>query len=118
MARVKSGPTARRRHKKFIKMAKGYVGGRSRLIKTVKEAVAHAGRYAYAHRRLRKRDFRRLWIARINAGARIYGSNYSRLMSAFKKADIRVNRKMLAEMALADPDGFKKLMEIAGAISA
>ena len=110
MPRVRSGPLTRRRHKRVLKLAKGYVGGRHRLFKTAKEAVMRAGNYAYRHRRLRKREFRRLWIARINAAARMYGLNYSRLMSALKKANIQLNRKMLAEIALSDPEAFKMLL--------
>ncbi|NLJ36300.1 MAG: 50S ribosomal protein L20 [candidate division WS1 bacterium] len=114
MPRVKTGPTRRRRHKKMLKLAKGYVGGRRRLFRSAKETVMRAGNYAYAHRRLRKRDFRRLWIARINAAARMYGLNYSRLMGALRKAEITLNRKMLAEMAVSDPEGFKSVIEQAG----
>ncbi len=110
MPRVKTGPTARRRHKRLLKLAKGYVGGRRRLYKTAKETVMRAGRYAYVHRRLRKRDFRRLWIARVNAAARMYGLNYSRLMAGLKKANVGLNRKMLAEMAVSDPEAFKMLL--------
>lgn len=114
MPRVKTGPIRRRRHKKILKLAKGYVGGRRRLFKTAKETVMRAGNYAYAHRRLRKRDFRRLWIARINAAARMHGLNYSRLMGGLRKAEIALNRKMLAEMAVSDPEGFKAVIEKAG----
>lgn len=92
-------------------MAKGYVGGRGRLIRTAKDAVARSGNYAYVHRRLRKRDFRRLWIARINAAARIHGVSYSRLMAGLKKAGIDINRKMLAEIAVSDPDGFRMVLQ-------
>ena len=116
MPRVKRGPLTRRRHKKILKQAKGFVGGRSRLIKTAKETLMRAGNYAYCHRRLRKRDFRRLWIARINAAARFNGLNYSRLINAMKKADIQVNRKMLAEMAVSDPEGFQAVMAEAGVL--
>ena len=118
MPRVKRGPHTRRRHKKILKQAKGFVGGRSRLFKTAKETLMRAGNYAYRHRRLRKRDFRRLWIARINAAARLNGLNYSRLISAMKKADIQVNRKMLAEMAVADPAGFQAVMAEADVLPA
>lgn len=111
MPRVKRGPAGRRRHKKILKMAKGYVGGRGSLIRTAKDAVARSGNYAYVHRRLRKRDFRRLWIARINAAARAHGVNYSRLMAGLKKAGIDINRKMLAEIAVSDPEGFKMVMQ-------
>ncbi len=111
MPRVKRGPAGKRRHKKILKMAKGYVGGRGRLIRTAKDAVARSGNYAYVHRRLRKRDFRRLWIARINAAARAYGANYSRLMAGLRKAGIDINRKMLAEIAVSDPEGFKMVMQ-------
>jgi len=118
MPRTKRGPAGKRRHKKILKMAKGYVGGRSRLFRTAKEQIARSGNYAYAHRRLRKRDFRRLWIARINAAARQNGVNYSTFMGALKKAGIDINRKMLAEMAISDPDGFKMLLEQADLPSA
>jgi large subunit ribosomal protein L20 len=117
MPRIKRGPLTRRRHKRILKQAKGYVGGRSRLFKTAKETVMRAGNYAYRHRRLRKRDFRRLWIARINAAARLNGLNYSRLMGGLKKADIRVNRKMLAEIAVSDPQAFQELMAEAGVLA-
>jgi large subunit ribosomal protein L20 len=117
MPRIKRGPLTRRRHKRILKQAKGYVGGRSRLFKTAKETVMRAGNYAYRHRRLRKRDFRRLWIARINAAARLNGLNYSRLMGGLRKADIRVNRKMLAEIAVSDPQAFQELMAEAGVLA-
>ncbi|MFO7947425.1 MAG: 50S ribosomal protein L20 [Armatimonadota bacterium] len=116
MPRVKRGPLSRRRRKKTLKAAKGYVGGRHRLFKTAKETLMRAGNYAYVHRRLKKRDFRRLWIARINAAARMNGANYSQLIGHMKKNDIKINRKMLAEMALSDPEGFRAVMEAAGVL--
>ncbi len=111
MPRVKRGPAGKRRHNRILKLAKGYVGGRRRLIRTAKDAVARSGNYAYVHRRLRKRDFRRLWIARINAAARMHGVNYSRLIAALKKAGIEINRKMLAEIAISDPEAFKMVLQ-------
>lgn len=116
MPRSKRGPTARRRRKKTLKKARGYVGGRGQLFKTAKETLMRARNYAYVHRRLKKREFRRLWISRINAAARANGSNYSQLIGHMKKQDIKINRKMLAEMAVADPEGFRKVMETAGVL--
>ncbi|MHC5037331.1 MAG: 50S ribosomal protein L20 [Planctomycetota bacterium] len=115
MARVPRGKTAHRRHKAILKAAKGYRGARSKLFKTAKEAVQRAQQNATAHRRLRKRDFRRLWIIRINAAARLRGLNYSRFIEGLKKADIRVDRKMLAEMAVSDPSVFDEMVSRAKA---
>ncbi|MGQ9637689.1 MAG: 50S ribosomal protein L20 [Thermodesulfobacteriota bacterium] len=113
MARVKGGPKTRKRKKKVLKMAKGYVGGRSRLYRTAVDAVHRALAYAYRHRRARKRDFRRLWIARINAAARLHGLSYSRLMNLLKKAHVELDRKVLAELAVHDPNTFSKIAEMA-----
>jgi large subunit ribosomal protein L20 len=113
MPRAKSGPKTRHRRKKVLKMAKGYVGGRSRLFRTAVDAVHRALAYAYRDRRARKRDFRRLWIARINAAAREHGLSYSRLMDALKKAHIELDRKVLADLAVNDPSAFSKIAEMA-----
>lgn len=113
MARVKTGFTRRRRHKKWLKAAKGAWGGRNRLYKSAKDTVIRGGAFAWRDRRRKKRDFRRLWIARINAGARANGINYSRLMGGLNKADIQINRKMLAKMAMEDPQAFAAVAEIA-----
>ena len=113
MARVRRGTVARRRRKKVLKAAKGYVGGRHRLFKTANETLTRAGAFAWRHRRLRKRDFRRLWNARINAAARMNGTNYSRLMGGLRRAGVRLNRKMLAQMAYDDPAAFTQVAEIA-----
>ena len=111
MARIKGAMTTRKRHKKVLKLAKGYRGSRSRLFKTANEAVMKAMKHAYIGRKLKKRDFRQLWIARINAAARMNGMNYSTLMNGLKKAGININRKMLSEIAIADPAAFTKLVE-------
>ena len=109
MARVKRGVTSRARHKKILKKAKGFSQARRRLIKTAKQAVIKAGQYAYRDRRVRKRDFRALWIARINAGARLHGLSYSRFMNGLKKAGVEVDRKILADLAVADAAAFGAL---------
>ncbi|MAZ44880.1 MAG: 50S ribosomal protein L20 [Legionellales bacterium] len=106
MSRVKRGVTARRRHKKVLKQAKGYYGARSRCYKVAKQAVLKAGQYAYRDRRQRKRQFRALWITRINAAARENGLSYSRLMSGLKLAGVEVDRKILAELAVFDATAF------------
>lgn len=106
MARVKRGVTAHRRHKKVLKAARGYYGARSRAFKTAKQAVQRAGQYAYRDRKQRKRQFRMLWIARINAGARECGISYSRFIAGLNKAKIEVDRKMLAELAVYDKNAF------------
>ncbi|MBS0290329.1 MAG: 50S ribosomal protein L20 [Proteobacteria bacterium] len=106
MARVKRGVTVRRRHKKILKQAKGYYGARSRCIKTANQAVLKAGQYAYRDRKQRKRQFRALWIVRINAGARECGLSYSRLIAGLKKANIDIDRKILAELAVFDKPAF------------
>ena len=106
MPRVKTGPYRRRRHKKILKQAKGYWGGRHRLVKTAKETLMRAGNYAWRDRRQRKRNFRRLWIARINAAARQRGLTYSEFANGLRKANIDLNRKMLAHLAMEDPKAF------------
>lgn len=113
MGRVRGAPSSRRRRRKILKAAKGYRGTRSKLIRTARETVQRAGQFAYRDRRRRKRDMRRLWIVRINAGARIHGLSYSRLMHGLKEANVEVDRKMLADMAINDADGFAKLVSIA-----
>ena len=115
MPRVKRGVTARARHKKVLKQAKGYYGARSRVYRVAKQAVIKAGQYAYRDRRQRKRQFRQLWIARINAGARTSGLSYSLFMHGLKKASIDLDRKVLSDMAIHDKEGFAKLVEIAKA---
>jgi large subunit ribosomal protein L20 len=113
MARVKRGNVARKRRKKVLKLAKGFRGSHSKLFRTANQQVMKALRYAYRDRRNRKRDFRRLWITRINAAARMHGISYSKLIGQLKQADIELNRKMLAQMAVLDPDGFSKVVEVA-----
>ena len=113
MARVKSGRITRKKHKKVLKMAKGYYGAKSVRFRMAKQAVMKSLQYAYVGRKLRKRDFRRLWIARINAAARANGTNYSNLINGLKKAEININRKMLAEMAVNDPAAFTELVKVA-----
>lgn len=111
MPRVKRGVTAHRRHKKILKQAKGYYGARSRIYRVAKQAVIKAGQYAYRDRRQRKRQFRRLWIARINAGARINGLSYSRLIAGLKKANVEIDRKVLADLAMNDAVIFAAVVE-------
>ncbi|MBQ4538819.1 MAG: 50S ribosomal protein L20 [Oscillospiraceae bacterium] len=115
MARVKGAMMTRKRRKKVLKLAKGYWGGKSRLFRTAKEAVMKSGRYAYIGRKQRKRDFRKLWITRISAACRMNGMNYSTFMDGLKKAGITLNRKMLSEIAIADPAAFASLVEKAKA---
>jgi large subunit ribosomal protein L20 len=115
MPRVKGGPKTKQRRKKILKRAKGYVGGRSRLYRTAVDAVHRALAYAYRDRRVRRRDFRRLWITRINAAARLHGLSYSRLMDALRKAHIELDRKVLADLAVNDPNAFSKIAEMAKA---
>ena len=115
MARIKGAVTTRRRHKKILKLAKGYRGAKSRLFRTANEAVMKSLVYAYIGRKQKKREFRQLWIARINAAARMNGISYSRLMNGLKKANIEMNRKMLSEIAIADPAAFTALVEKAKA---
>jgi large subunit ribosomal protein L20 len=115
MARVKRGVTARARHRKILSKAKGYYGARSKVFRTAKQAVIKAGQYAYRDRRQRKRQFRALWIARINAAARENGLSYSRLINGLKLAEIEVDRKVLADIAVHDAPGFAALAEAAKA---
>ena len=115
MARVKGGYKTRRRHKRVLKMAKGYFGGRSRLFKTASETVDRALAYAYRDRKAKKRDFRRLWIVRINAAARIHDLSYSRLIDGLGRANIQLDRKVLADMAVNDEVAFAALAERAKA---
>jgi large subunit ribosomal protein L20 len=111
--RVKRGYKARRRRKKVLKLAKGFRGGRSKLFRTAADAVDKALMYAYRDRRARKRDFRRLWIARINAAARMNDLSYSKLIHGLKRADIALDRKVLAEMAVSDPKAFSQMAQLA-----
>ena len=111
MPRSTNNVASRRRRKKIIKEASGYRGSRHRLLKTAKQAVDHAGQYAYRDRKVRKRDFRKLWIARINAGARANGLTYSRFINGLKKADIGLDRKVLAELAATDEVAFAQIVE-------
>ena len=106
MARVKRGVQARRRHKKILKLAKGYYGARSRVYRVAVQAVTKAGQYAYRDRKARKRQFRRLWIVRINAGARMHGMSYSRMINGLKKAAIEIDRKVLSDLAIRDQVAF------------
>jgi large subunit ribosomal protein L20 len=115
MARVKRGVQARRRHKKVLKQAKGYYGARSRVFRVAKQAVIKAGQYAYRDRRQRKRQFRALWIARINAAARIQGMSYSRFIAGLKKASIEIDRKVLADLAVHEKAAFVAVVEKAKA---
>ena len=111
MGRVKRGVTAKARHKKILKQAKGYYGARSRVFRVAKQAVIKALQYAFRDRRQRKREFRALWIARINAAARLHGLSYSRFMNGLKKANITLDRKVLADLAVHDKVGFAKLAQ-------
>ena len=113
MARVKGGVGAKKRHNRTLKLAKGYRGARSKQYRVAKQSVMRALTSSYAGRKQRKRQFRRLWIARINAAARMNGLSYSKFMYGLKLANIDINRKMLAEMAVNDAEGFKSLSEIA-----
>ncbi|MEQ9546291.1 MAG: 50S ribosomal protein L20 [Marinobacter sp.] len=115
MARVKRGVVARRRHKKIMNQAKGYYGARSRVYRVAKQAVIKAGQYAYRDRRNRKRAFRALWIARINAGARANGLSYSRLIAGLKKANVEIDRKVLADLAMNEQQAFAAVVEKAKA---
>jgi large subunit ribosomal protein L20 len=111
MARVKRGVVVRRRHRKALKLARGYWGKKSRWFKMATQTVKRALAQAYAHRRARKREFRRLWIARINAAARNHGTSYSRLICALRRAGIQVNRKILADLAVRDDHAFEELVK-------
>lgn len=113
MARVKRGVTAHAKHKKVLKAAKGYYGSKSTLYKTANEAVMRSLNFSFIGRKRKKRDFRQLWIARINAASRQHGLSYSKFMYGLKKANININRKMLSEMAINDPNAFTQLVEIA-----
>ena len=115
MARIKGGMNARKKHNRVLKLAKGYRGARSKQYRVAKQSVMRALTSSYAGRKERKRQFRQLWIARINAAARMNGLSYSRLMYGLKVAGVEINRKMLAEMAVNDAEGFAKLAEIAKA---
>lgn len=111
MARVKGGPSGYRRHKKILKMNQGYFGSRHRLFRRANEAMLKSLWYAYRDRRVRKRDLRKLWIARINAAARLNGTTYSRLINGLKSANILLNRKVLADIAVRDPQAFTAVVK-------
>lgn len=113
MARIKRGVTARKRHKKILKLAKGYFGSKSKLFRPANEQVLKSLSYAYRDRKAKKRDFRKLWIARINAAARSNGMSYSKLINGLKQAGVEVNRKMLSELAINDEKAFTRLVEVA-----
>ena len=115
MARIKGGANAKKRHNKVLKAAKGYRGARSKQYRVAKQSVMRANTSAFAGRKERKRDFRKLWIARINAAARLNDISYSQLMHGLKVAGVDMNRKVLSEIAIADPEGFAKLVEVAKA---
>ncbi len=113
MARVKKAVNAKKKHRKILKSAKGYYGAKSKLYRPANQAVMKSLQYAYVGRKLKKRDFRKLWITRINAATRMNGMSYSTFINGLKKANIEVNRKMLSEMAIHDAQGFARLVEIA-----
>ena len=113
MARVKGGTISRARHKKVLKQAKGYFGSKHRLYRTANEQVMHSGKYAFRDRRQKKRDFRKLWITRINAGCRENDMSYSKFINGLLKANVTINRKMLSEIAINDKEAFAKLVEMA-----
>ena len=113
MARVKNGAVTKARHKKVLKQAKGYFGSKHRLYKTAKEQLMHSGQYAYRDRKQKKREFRKLWITRINAACRENGISYSRFIEGLTKAGVEINRKMLSEIAINDPKAFTELVEVA-----
>lgn len=115
MARVKGGMSTKKRRNRVLKLAKGYRGAKSKQFRTAKQAVMKSLNYAYVGRKLRKREFRRLWIARINAAARLNGLSYSRFMNGLKNANININRKMLSELAISNPAAFTQLVETAKA---
>lgn len=115
MARVKRGVVARRRHKKVLKQAKGYYGARSRIFRVAKQAVIKAGQYAYRDRRNKKRTFRSLWIARINAGSRANGLSYSQFINGLKKANVELDRRVLADLAIHDKAAFTAIVDTAKA---
>ncbi|MGV2829660.1 50S ribosomal protein L20 [Myxosarcina sp. GI1(2024)] len=116
MSRVKRGNVARKRRKKVLKLAKGFRGSHSKLFRTANQQVMKALRNAYRDRRKRKRDFRRLWITRINAASRQHGMSYSSLIGKLKKANVELNRKMLAQIAMVDPQAFAKVTEVANQV--
>ncbi|MBO5364551.1 MAG: 50S ribosomal protein L20 [Clostridia bacterium] len=111
MARVKGAMKTRARHKKILKLAKGYRGAKSKLFRTANQAVMKSLAYAYRDRKAKKREFRQLWIARINAATRANGMSYSKFMNGLKQKGIEMNRKMLSELAISDPEAFKKLVD-------
>ena len=113
MARVKGGVVSRKRRKRILKLAKGYYGAKHILFRTAKEQVMNSYYYAYRDRRQKKRDFRKLWITRINAAARMNGLSYSKFMHGLKLAGVDINRKMLSEMAISEPEAFKALVDVA-----
>ena len=113
MARIKGGLNAKKKHKRVLKLAKGYRGARSKQYREAKQSVMRALETSYSGRKQRKRQFRQLWIARINAAARINGLSYSKFMHGLKLAEVDINRKMLSEMAISDPDGFAALIDVA-----
>ena len=113
MARIKGGMNAKKKHKRVLKLAKGYKGARSKQYRVAKQSVMRALEESYKGRKQRKRQFRQLWIARINAAARMNGLSYSKFMYGLKLAEVNVNRKMLSEMAISDPEGFASLVEVA-----
>ena len=113
MARVKTARTTRARHKKILKQAKGYYGAKSIRFRMANQAVMKSGRYSYVGRKDKKSNFRKLWIARINAAARMNGTTYSKLIAGLKKANVVINRKMLSEIAITDPKAFTELVEVA-----
>ena len=113
MARVKNGVVTKARRKKIIKAASGYFGSKNNVFKTAREQVMHSGQYAYRDRKQKKRDFRKLWITRINAACRLNDISYSKFISGLNKAGVEVNRKMLSEIAISDPKAFTKLVELA-----
>ena len=113
MARIKGGMNAKKKHKRVLKLAKGYRGARSKQYRVAKQSVMRALEESYTGRKQKKRQFRQLWIARINAPARMNGLSYSKFMYGLKLAEVNVNRKMLSEMAISDPEGFAALVEVA-----
>lgn len=113
MARVKKAVNAKKRHKKILKLAKGYYGAKSKQFRPANEAVMRALRSSYVGRKQKKRDYRSLWITRINAATRMHDMSYSRFMNGLKKAEVQIDRKILAQLAINDPDGFKQLVDIA-----
>lgn len=113
MTRVKTGSQRRKKHKKILKQAKGYRGAKSRTYRVAKEQVMHSLAYSYRDRKTRKRNFRRLWITRINAAARVNGLSYNRFMHGLKEANVNIDRKILSDMAVNDPEAFSELAEVA-----